>query len=292
MKKLFQKILRADQELIGINQRNLDYVYPHNPRKYFPLANDKVLCKSILEENGIPAPKTYAVVDGLWEIDRTLNLISSLDEIVIKPANGSGGGGILILFKKEDESWSTPSGIMYTKEKLRHHIASIVYGVYSIGDKDKAIIEYCLKPHSFLTEIYEKGIPDFRIIVFKHIPLMAMLRVPTQKSGGKANLHQGAMGIGVDMEKGILTKGFYKNKYVDKHPDSGHEFVGKKIPFWKKTLAVSVKTSKFFPLKYLGIDIIFDKQMGPMVIEINARPGLQIQNINSMGLKNAIKQKI
>ncbi|MEN8137262.1 MAG: sugar-transfer associated ATP-grasp domain-containing protein [Bacteroidota bacterium] len=292
MKKLLKKILNASEYLVGINQRNLEYVYPNNPRKHFPLANDKVLAKSILEKNGVPVPVTYAVVNELWEISTILEQILIQKEIVIKPANGSGGGGILILFQKDEGVWTTHSGEVYKKNKLYHHLASILYGVYSSGDKDKAIIEYCLTPHPFLTGIYDKGIPDFRIILLKGIPLMAMLRVPTNKSGGKANLHQGAIGIGVDMDRGIVTQGFYKNKYVDYHPDSGNYFAGKVIPDWSKTLEISIETSKLFPLDYLGVDIILDRYSGPMVIEVNARPGLQIQNINKIGLKESVDKNI
>jgi len=289
MIKLLRKLLNADEYLVGINQRNLEYVYPNNPRKYFPLANDKVLAKNVLESNSIPVPTTYAIVSELWEIEDKLEEVGVQKEIVIKPANGSGGGGILILFQKEMGVWSTHSGEVYPKDKLKHHLATILYGVFSIGDKDKAIIEYCITPHCFLTDIYSKGIPDFRIILLDEKPLMAMLRVPTDKSDGKANLHQGAMGIGVDMEKGVLTQGFHKNTYVDHHPDSGHHFAGKEIPDWQKTLDISVEVSKLFPLKYLGIDIIFDRALGPIVIEINARPGLQIQNINKTGLNTIVK---
>lgn len=291
MKKWLKKIINADEYLVGINQRNLGLVYPYNPRKHFPLANDKVLSKSILEKNDIPTPRTYAVISGLWEINEQLEEINNNKEIVIKPANGSGGGGILILFKHEDGNWYNHADELYTREKLAHHIAKIIYGVYSIGDKDQAIIEYCIKPHKFLTSIYNKGIPDFRVIVFNNIPITAMLRVPTDKSDGKANLHQGAMGIGVDLEKGILMQGFYKNKYLNTHPDSGFKFVGTTIPNWQETIDISIETSKLFPLMYLGIDIIFDKNRGPMVIEVNARPGLQIQNINKTGLKTTLHEK-
>jgi D-alanine-D-alanine ligase-like ATP-grasp enzyme len=250
MKKLIHKFLHADNYLVGINQRNLGYVYPNNPRKHFPLANDKVLSKTILEKNGIPVPKTFTVINGLWEIDEKLELVSQEKEIVIKPAQGSGGNGILILSRGKNGEWHTSSGKIYKNEKLIHHLASILYGVYSMKDSDSAIIEYCI-----------------------------------------SNLHQGAMGIGVNMEKGILTQGFYHNKYVDSHPDSGNFFAGNQIPEWEKTLEISIKTSKLFPLKYLGVDIILDKQYGPMIIEINARPGLQIQNINKKGLKEALQQK-
>jgi len=34
---------------------------------------------------------------------------------------------------------------------------------------------------------------------------MAMLRLPTKESGGKANLQQGAIGLGIDMASGVTT---------------------------------------------------------------------------------------
>lgn len=291
MRRILKKILYADDYLVGINQRNLGLVKPHNPRKFFPLAGDKVLAKEILEANHIPVPQTYTVISELWEIESKITEIGNQKSVVIKPANGSGGGGILILFQKEKGIWSTHSGEVYSKSKLKHHIASILFGVYSIGDKDRAIVEYCLSPHRFLTNIYDKGIPDLRIILLNNRPLMAMLRVPTDKSDGKANLHQGAMGIGIDMETGTLTHGFYKGKYVDAHPDSGHYFNGTVIPYWSKTLRMSKDVAKLFPLKYLGVDIIYDQSMGPIVIEVNSRPGLQIQNINKRGLTEVINNE-
>ncbi|MDA3954792.1 MAG: hypothetical protein PF485_14180 [Bacteroidales bacterium] len=291
MKKFIQKILNADESIVGINMRNIEYVYPNNPRKFFPLANDKVLSKEILEKEKIPVPKTYAVIYNLWEIEEKIQLISQYPSIVIKPANGRGGGGILILNRKDNNNWTTPSGEIITKRKLSYHIATVLYGVYSMAESDKAIVEFCLTPHDFLKQIFEEGIPDFRIIVLNRVPVMSMLRVPTKKSGGKANLHQGALGIGIDMKKGMLTHGFYKNKFINEHPDSGYHFSGIDIPDWEKTLQISVESSKLFPLNYLGVDIILDKNLGPLVIEVNARPGLQIQNINNLGLKSAILQQ-
>lgn len=291
MRKIVEKLLNADKSIVGINRRNIEYVYPNNPREYFPLANDKVLSKTVLEENGVPVPKTYAVINNLWEIDEKINMVSQYQSIVIKPANGRGGGGILILKRNNNSEWATPSGETVNKQKLSYHIATILYGVYSMAEKDKAIIEYCLTPHNFLKKIFNEGIPDFRIITLNKVPVMSMLRVPTQKSGGKANLHQGAIGIGINMTTGKLTQGFYKNKFINEHPDSGYFFNGIDIPEWEKTLEISVETAKHFPLNYLGIDIILDKNQGPLVIEINARPGLQIQNINNLGLKTAILQQ-
>lgn len=284
-----KKVLGAGDSIVGMNNRNIGFVYPNNPRKHYPLANDKSLTKQILEKNNIPTPTTYALITNMWEVKDKVKMIEKYEAIVIKPAQGSGGGGILIL-KNNNGHWIDPSGDKYDYEKVIHHVASILYGVFSMGDSDKAIVEYCLTPHPFFTDIYAKGIPDFRILMFKKKPVMSMLRVPTKSSGGKANLHQGALGIGVDMNKGILTQGMYKNKYVTTHPDNGIDFSNRKLPDWDKTLQIACDTSLLFPLDYLGVDIIYDKDIGPLVIEINARPGLQIQNVNKAGIIDEIKK--
>jgi len=47
-------------------------------------------------------------------------------------------------------------------------------------------------------------------------------------------------------------------------------------------------------LGYLGVDIVLDKAYGPMLLELNARPGLAIQVANQAGLRQrlAIARKI
>lgn len=283
MKKLLPSIIKAQDHLMGINRRNIEYVYPLNPRKEQKLANDKVLSKTLLEEHGIPVPKTFAIIEHLWQLDRALEQLKELETFVVKPARGSGGNGILIL-QRDGKGWVSPDGTGYPIERLRMHIAGILYGAYSHDQADKAIVEERLAPHDFFRNIYDTGIPDVRVIVHRNIPVMAMLRVPTLRSKGKANLHQGALGIGIDLESGCLGYGFHKNRKVRVHPDSGVPFSGLEIPEWKKFLSVSSLAARLVPLKYLGVDIISDELHGPLVIEINARPGLQIQNSNSRGL--------
>jgi D-alanine-D-alanine ligase-like ATP-grasp enzyme len=38
------------------------------------------------------------------------------------------------------------------------------------------------------------------------------------------------------------------------------------------------------PLGYAGIDVCLDERRGPVVIEVNARPGIEIQNALQKGL--------
>ncbi len=287
MKRYLKKIAQAESTVVGINRRNIELVYPSNPRKEFRIADDKAWFKEILGKEGIPVPATITLIEHLWEVDEKLTELEQREEVVIKPARGSGGSGILIL-QRNATGWYTPDGQLFDRERIRMHIASILYGAYTHDHADKALVEERLTPHTFLRSIYPEGVPDVRLILYHDDPVMAMLRVPTRQSKGKANLHQGAIGIGMDLESGILGFGMYRGRQVESHPDSGALFRGLVLPEWKKFIRIGVRTASLVPLKFLGIDLILDANRGPLVIEINARPGLQIQNSNRLGLQEAI----
>jgi alpha-L-glutamate ligase-like protein len=133
------------------------------------------------------------------------------------------------------------------------------------------------------SEISFEGIPDIRIITLLGYPAMAMLRLPTRSSGGKANLHQGAIGTGVDIATGRTLGGVIKNDTIDYHPDTLNAISNIQIPFWDEILRIAAGSYELTGLGYLGVDIVLDKDHGPMMLELNARPGLNIQIANREG---------
>ncbi len=280
---------RIENEILGINERNRDFVYQLNPKRHFALADDKVKCKEILHENSIACAETYAVISRIGDISSAMDKLNLHSSLAIKPANGSGGGGILILKKNEYGKW-TSGGKLISEQKIYTHLARILMGMFSFGSSDHILVEKCIIPHSFFGEIYREGVPDFRVILLQNQPIMSMLRVPTDKSEGKANLHQGGIGIGINMDNGTLKQAFDGKKYYDLHPDNGNQIFGKSIPMWDRILTLSIETSVAFPLDYLGIDVVLDAQLGPMIMEINVRPGLGIQLANRQGLKSILNQ--
>ncbi len=273
------------KEVLGINERNLNWVYTRNPRKHFDLANNKVLTKQILIAAGIPVTDQMGTISRIGEIEEKWGQIPKRD-CAIKPAHGSGGGGILVVQCGFD-GW-TKGGKPITEAEIRKHIANIVFGVFSFGSDDVALIEEKIIPHSAITAIYSEGVADLRVIVCDGVAVMAMLRIPTARSQGKANLHQGAIGIGIDMATGRTTTAFTGSDYLHIHPDSKHPLIGIEVPFWTQCIDIALATAAAFPLNYLGIDITFDEYKGPLVLEINVRPGLEIQNVNRKGLKSVL----
>ena len=126
--------------------------------------------------------------------------------------------------------------------------------------------------------------PDIRIIVFLGVPVMSMVRLPTRMSDGKANLHQGALGAGIDIATGETLTAVWGTEIVTKHPDTDKPVTGLVIPNWDSLLALAARCYEMTGLGYQGVDIVLDKDKGPLILELNARPGLNIQIANNAGL--------
>ena len=78
------------------------------------------------------------------------------------------------------------------------------------------------------------------------------------------------------------------NEVIDEHPDTGALVSGLKIPHWDFILQTAARGYEVTELGYLGVDMVIDKDLGPMILEMNARPGLSIQIANCEGLAKRI----
>lgn len=273
--------------VLGMNERNLRYIYVHNNRKDFPLADHKLLTKDALREIGVPVPATYKVYSHFYELQDLPAALSEFRDFVIKPAQGSGGCGILVIDRREGQNWIGVSGKAYSLHDLRRHISDIIFGVHSFDLHDQAIVEERVVQNSRMSALSPLGLADIRVILCRDEPVMSMTRIPTKASNGKANLHQGAIGVGIDIATGLTVHAIHGERTIATHPDTGEPVTGLLIPHWEKVLEVSRQIARAVPLKYLGVDIALTED-GVVVLEINVRPGLQIQNANLKGLREIL----
>lgn len=277
--------------VLGINRRNVDLVRRRNPRRFFPIANEKLLAKETLAAAGVPVAPTLATFASFGELRQLDDRLDGLDEFVVKPGRGAGGRGILVVAGREaDGRFRTAGGRLVTRDELRRHIADIVFGVYSFDRADVAFVEPRLKPHPFFAALFAGGLSDVRVITVDERPALSMIRVPTVASGGRANLHQGAIGLGVDLETGLVHRAWLRKRSVERHPDTGDLLIGQRVPAWETIREMAATVARALPLKYLGVDIVVDRDAGPLVLEVNARPGLEIQNVTGVPLRALFRQ--
>lgn len=274
--------------VVGINRRNVELVYAHNPRTCYRFADDKLLTKELLGAAGVPVPETYVVCDGLDQVEGALASLAARSGFVVKPASSSGGQGILVVGESAPNGWRRASGAELTRTALRQHMANIIYGAFSDDKGDRAYVEARVRGHAVIEELWAEGLSDVRVITLGARPVIAMLRVPTRKSQGRANLHQGALGLAVDLGTGKVVRALHQGSAITLHPDSNKPLLDIVVPSWSDVLEVARLAARSVPLGYLGVDIVIDHSGAPMVLEVNARPGLEIQNVHARGIGEAL----
>lgn len=285
---------KKSRNILGMNARNLDYLRPHNKKRAKRFADDKMACKRLLEKHSLPVPALLARVRTTRDLE-DFDWSSLPGSFALKPNHGFGGEGILVVYGKKkdiDHTWIKADGSLVTVDDLKTHIRNILDGSFSLANiPDSAFFEERLKLLKLLKPYTWKGIPDIRVIVYNKIPVMAMLRLPTQSSGGRANLQQGAIGLGIDLASGTTTCAVWgKNTLVEHIPGTRLVLSGIRIPFWKDILKMAGEAQKVSGLGFLGADIAIDRDRGPVFLELNARPGLSIQIANLDGLKGRLER--
>lgn len=276
--------------VLGMNDRIINYMSPLNSRQFYPLVDDKILTATLAQKESIPMPDNYRIFESYGDTKNLEQILSEYDSFVIKPARGAMGNGIIVIGKSENGLYYKTSGKSLDIQTIRYHILQIIGGLYSLGSfNDRAILQYKVSILPEFESYAVNGTPDIRVIVYKGYPVLSMTRLPTIESDGRANLHQGAVGAGIDICSGCVIHAEHNNTYIEKHPDTQTHLIGLRIPYWQQILEISAKCYDITHLGYLGVDIVLDKDRGPLILEMNARPGLAIQLANNRGLKKILK---
>jgi alpha-L-glutamate ligase-like protein len=274
---------RGYDDVMGLNARD-QQIARANSCVAIRLATDKAATKQVLQRHGVPVAGTLGAVESRRWAQR-LSGAELPDEWVMKPNRGRGGNGILIAHgrvgNRPEDGWRRTSGALLRVGHVRDHLRLLLDGEFSGGIRDTALLEPVLWAHDDLSRLAYRGLPDVRVICGYDEPLLAMLRLPTKRSNGRANLHYGAVGAGVDLGSGRVVAARVGRREVRRHPDTGRPLVGVQIPYWEDVLRVAMRCGPITGLKYVGADVVVTDS-GPLVLEVNARPGLQIQNVSAI----------
>ena len=276
--------------VLGLNRRNGDYILRCNPRHLYPLVDDKLKTKRLALQAGIAVPELYGVIETEHDIRRLGEIVRGRREFALKPAHGSAGDGIVVVAGRSGDQYRTVAGMLLDEGFLQHHLSNAINGQFSLGGvQDVVIIEYMVRFSPLFERIAYQGVPDIRVIVFRGFPIMAMVRLPTRGSHGKANLHQGAVGAGINIATGATLGGVIGSLAIAQHPDTGNDIDGIEVPNWDVILDISARCFELTGMGYIGVDIVLDRDLGPLVLELNARPGLTIQIANRQGLLRRLR---
>jgi alpha-L-glutamate ligase-like protein len=293
---MIRQLQWLSQQVLGINRRNHEFVARYNPRALFQVVDHKSKTKAALAALHIPVAETFTVYRLQRDIRRFVEESRAWSEFVIKPAQGAGGEGVVIVAARQGETFLTSSGQALSARHLESHLSDILGGVFSLNQRyDEALIERRVHAHPTLAPLSFRGLPDIRVVLLHGVPVMAMLRLATRQSRGRANLHLGGIGVGIDLPSGRTTAALAGKRWLATHPDTEQPLAGVKVPEWETVLAIAARCADAVALGYIGVDLTLDAERGPLVLELNARPGLAIQLANRRGLRpllDAVEQRV
>lgn len=273
--------------IMGMNERNCGYVGLYNRRSLYPVVDNKLITKQVAAEHGVRTPRLLGAIRTQADVDAVSTLLGDHTEFCIKPAHGSGGKGILVIRARAEDGRGhvKASGAVISEHNLRRHLTNILAGLFSIGGRqDVALVEELIHVDPAFADYSYEGLPDTRVIVFQGFPVMCMMRLATAGSDGKANLHQGAVGVGICLRTGRAVRAVQRNQPIEIHPDTGKNLLTLRLPHFPEILRLASQCHEMSGLGYIGTDIVLDRERGPMLLELNARPGLAIQVCNNAGL--------
>lgn len=274
-----------DAGILGMNARNVSFISAYNPRRFYPRVDDKLVTKLLAQEEGISVPELYDVIRSQGDVKTIQERLAQYPSFVIKPTHGSAGKGVLVITSHKEGRYYKPSGESIDVKGMRRFVSDTLSGLFSLGGKpDVAMVEALVEFSDEFESFSVEGVPDIRVVVFCGVPVMAMMRLSTRASDGKANLHQGAVGVGLDLATGRALHAVQHGQPIRSHPDTQNTFSDLLVPRWTELLHLSARCTTITELGYIGVDIVLDKNRGPLILEINARPGLAIQIASRAGL--------
>lgn len=272
--------------VLGINRRNA-LIARRNSPDAVRLVRDKLRTKTRLQDNKVPVPPTLATI-GHTDEARDLDWGALGESWVMKPCASSQGRGVMVVVGRRGGSWALAGGQLVGLRGVIAHADAIVDGDHSGGRPDRVIIEPLLVPHAVLAPLAPVGLPDIRVVCLDDEPLLAMMRLPTRTSGGRGNLHQGGIGAAVDLQTGRVTRALHAGREISRHPDTHAAIVGSTVPEWPAVLDAARRAGPACGLGYSGSDVVVDASWGTVVLEVNAHPGLEIQNVCGASLHDLI----
>lgn len=275
----------AASGILGMNCRNIDFIGRYNSRQLYPLVDDKLKTKKLALAHGVNVPELIGVIANQHDVNQVEAMTAGCSGFCIKPAKGSGGKGILVVSRDSEGQMRRTNGQPITVDDIERHMSNVLAGLFSLGGTtDVAVVESLILVDKSMQKYTYEGVPDLRVIVFLGFPVMAMMRLSCASSKGKANLHQGAVGVGIDIDRGRAVRAVQSGRTVTHHPDTGQNLNELVVPQWLAMLELACECYDMTGLGYLGVDLVLDETRGPLLLELNARPGLSIQVANNAGL--------
>ncbi|WP_318568333.1 sugar-transfer associated ATP-grasp domain-containing protein [Salinigranum marinum] len=138
---------------------------------------------------------------------------------------------------------------------------------------------------AFPSASHGDGIADVRVVVYRGYPIVALVRLPTESSGGSVSFHRGAVGVRLAVADGTALGACHprSGRELTAHPDTGAPLVDRRIPNWGRVVEAATRAAPTTGICYV-VDLTLTAGNSPVVLHVDSRPGLALQGTSECGL--------
>lgn len=239
----------------------------------FQIVQSKHLFAARCREAGLPSvPSLAEFADGRRD-GEPAGLLAT--DLVSKPANQNCGNGVEVwrYDRAQDCFFNAETDRRFSRDALLDHLRDL-------SRSQRIILQERLKNNAALAPLTNGALSTLRVVTcmtpLGSIDLMPpVIRMPAGRSVID-NFAQGGMAAPIDLASGTICGPAIRRDSclgllsLDKHPDSGQEFKGFKIPMWTEAIDLARRAHETFPsLCFVGWDIAI-LQDRPLLVEGNA----------------------
>lgn len=259
-----------DKKCRYIGKRGSNYYpYQSNAVQYISLFDNKYIFSNMLSGFGLPHPKLLATIGKNYELkmfsqfSRFMSMTKC--DMVLKPLDGSGGKGIIVLLYESDHHRTLEGECPLDAVWDQIHLGG--------SEPHPYLIEERVQQHELLSILYPHSLNTLRVITVKTDDGTWHLMAVYMRMGNNSqvdNLGAGGIHLTVNQD-GYTTFAYdwYREQQISLHPVTHEPIVGIKIPFFQDAVELAIKASKKFSfMGTIGFDIGISKN-GPVIIEGN-----------------------
>lgn len=236
-----------------------------------PLGN-KQLFADRCAAAGVRCVACELVVDGS---DVAPSLLPDAD-LFLKPMKASGGSGAERWDRIGARRWSDGEQVLGGSELLDH-----------LRSKNRPyIVQRRIQPHPGLQQLTSGALPTVRALTILNEQgdpeiVGASFRMSIGGNRTVDNIHAGGLACRVSLEDGSLGPASDLGSdarlgWHSRHPTTGAQIEGKRLPFWNEVKAIAVRAHAAFEGRVvIGWDIAIDED-GPIIIEGNRGPDMDL----------------
>lgn len=249
------------------------------------LANNKWVFYKLFDGFGFPLPRTLGLFDpvhgsswdGLRPLQSAEQVVAEVhrcrpDGLVLKPAGGSQGRGLVILDELDHDT-----GRARTRTGEETTLADALEGLDpgGAGGFPGHLVQEPLRSHPELAALAPWTTNTLRVVTIVTADGEGHVQGAVTTLGRRGrmanNWHQGGVNVTVDVASGVLGRGVVLEplRWTDRHPDTDERFVGVRVPWWDEVIDVCLRAARLLPgARSIGWDVVVT-QDGPVLLEAN-----------------------